>query len=131
MAAGAGFSIDFIVRVFTKYSSVTGDQCVEELLVEGDIDFLVLRFPRPVRKASRGNDGDALFSFLKRLSEKFSKHKTAFCRRHRIRKGIDDDRHHGDRHIGIEEMKRHHGRVIKEQLVGKSRIEAAVKASVE
>ena len=60
MAARAGVGIDFLMRVLNQSLAVTGDQCVEKLLIEGDIDFSVFRFARPVRQAAGGDDGDAL-----------------------------------------------------------------------
>src|SRR4030095_1403825 len=111
--------------------SVAGDQGVEELFVERNVDLSMLGFARPMGQAASRNDGDSFFASRQVFSQKLPKGEASFRCRHRCGQGVDDDGYHGNSHVGIEKMQRQHGGVVEEEFVGERWIKTAIETGSE
>src|SRR5215510_15445970 len=97
---------------------VAGDESVEKLSVEGNVDLSMLGFARPMGQAAGSNDSDSFLGSRQFSSEKLTKGEASFRCRHRHRQGVDNDGYYGNGHVGIKKMQRQHGGVVEEELVG-------------
>ena len=80
---------------------VAGDEGVEKLSVEGNVDLSVLGFARPMGQAAGRNDSDSFLGSHQLSSEKLTKGEASFRCRHRHRQSVDDDGYHWNSHLGI------------------------------
>src|SRR5215475_12315347 len=110
---------------------VAGDEGVEKLSIEGNVDLSVLGFARPMGQAAGSDDSDAFLGSRQLSSEELTKGEASFRCRHRRRQGVDDDGYHGNSHVGIKKMQRQHGGVVEEEFVGERGVKTTIEASSE
>src|SRR5262245_55330597 len=110
---------------------VAGDEGVEKLSVEGNVDLSVLGFARPMGQAAGRNDSDSFLGSHQLSSEKLTKGEASFRCRHRHRQSVDADGYHWNSHLGIEKLQRQHGGVVEEQFVGERWIKTTIETSSE
>ena len=69
VTAGAGLRVDFVVCVLGQLGTIVADQSFQKPLVEGNVDFAVFGFARPMGQATGSDKRDALGMLVEDFAE--------------------------------------------------------------